>query len=98
MITKCIQAGIEVALSNHTYWYHSELYRQLKGGALGERLRGVVAHVVMDKWESEIRKALRRSMVEFYLFGKYVDDVNLATAIIPKGNGRSECSQGRKLI
>ena len=26
IIAKCIQAGIEVAFSNHIYWYHAELY------------------------------------------------------------------------
>ena len=32
-----------------------------------------------------MRDVLNKNMVEVYLFGKYVDDVNAATSIIRKG-------------
>ena len=85
LVAKCIQSGIEVAFKNHIYWYHGDLFKQLKGGAIGARLTGVVARVVMDKWEQRLREVLRSNLVKTYLLGKYVDDVNLATSIIGKG-------------
>ena len=59
---------------------------------------GVVARVVMDKWEKKIREALSKNQVQLYLIGKYVDDVNLATSLIARGYGLTETLEGRRLI
>ena len=85
LIAKHLMIRIRVAFKNHIYWYHGDLFKQLKGGAIGARLTGVVARVVMDKWEQRLREVLRSNLVKTYLLGKYVDDVNLATSIIGKG-------------
>ena len=57
-----------------------------------------MAHVVMDRWESKLRNSLSLSEVELYLFGKYVDDVNLATSVVQKGYRWKETESGRKLV
>ena len=51
----------------------------------------------MDKWERKIRESLKRNLVKIFLFGKYVDDVNLATSIIPKGHSWKVSPEGRML-
>ena len=71
------------------------MYRQVKEGAIGARLTGVVARVVIDNWERLIRESLERNLVEIYLLGKYVDDVNLATSVIPKEYSWIEGQDGR---
>ena len=97
LIAKTIQAGIEIVFTNHIYWYHSELYQQLIGGAIGSKLTGVVARIVMDRWERLLRDSLKQNKVKTYIFAKYVDDVNLATSIITKGYKRTEEAEGRRL-
>ena len=45
-----------------------------------------------------MRKVLESNLVKIYLLGKYVNDVNLATAIIRKGCKWSEKSEGWRLV
>ena len=97
MAAKCIQSGIEIAFKNHIYWYHGDLYKQLRGGAIGARLTGVVARIVMDHWEKRLRQILEKNSVEVFLFGKYVDDVNTATSVIRKGSRWAETEEGWRL-
>jgi len=81
----CIQVGVEVAFSNHIYWYHNHLYRQTQGGAIGARLTVVVARVNMDRWEERMMLEIERMKLEIYLFTKYIDDINLALSVVPPG-------------
>ena len=74
---------MEIAFSNHIYWYHNEMYRQNEGGAIGARLSGVVARINMDRWEECMMAAMERMKVGIYLFVKYMDNVNLAMSVIP---------------
>ena len=41
-----------------------ELYQQLVGGAIGSRLTGVVARVVMDRWDRLLRASLNQNQVK----------------------------------
>ena len=85
MIGKVIEEAIKVTFSNHTYTYRNEFYKQIKGGAIGLRLTGVVARLVMDKWATLFRKHLKEAGVSEYLIEKYVDDVNVVTGILDIG-------------
>ena len=60
-------------------------------------MTGVVARIVMDKWEKLMKESLAKNLVEIYLFGKYVDDVNLATSLIAKGYSWSD-GPDRRLV
>ena len=62
LVAKCIQSGIEISFKNHIYWYHGELFKQIRGGAIGARLTGVVARIVMDKWEEKLRVSIEKKL------------------------------------
>ena len=57
----------------------------MRGGAIGLRLTGVVARIVMDSWERRFLNTLAKAEIKVYLMRKYVDDVNLATGLLERG-------------
>ena len=85
LLSKVILIGLETVLSNHIYQCQNKLYRQLKGGGIGTRITGVIARVIMDVWMDLATTALEENKVIIYLMTKYVDDINIATSLIPKG-------------
>ena len=54
-------------------------------GAIGLRLTGVVARIVMDRWARLLKEALEKAEVPVHMLEKYVDDVNLVTSLIEPG-------------
>ena len=93
LVAKAIMIGIETSFSEHIYEFNGDLYKQLEGGAIGVRLTGEVARVIMDRWATDMDACLRASKVEVYLLCKYVDDINLATSLIPAGYVWKEVSE-----
>ena len=83
LVAKVIMVAIETSFGEHIYEFGGELYKQLEGGAIGVRLTGEVAKLIMDRWADDMGACLRASKVEVYMLCKYVDDINLATQIIP---------------
>ena len=77
--------ALEANFSNHIYQCQNSLYRQSKGGGIGARITGVVARVVMDLWMDLISTHLEENGITIYLLTKYVDDINIASSLIPKG-------------
>ena len=50
MFGKVIEVLVSTTFANHIYSYKNQLFKQLKGGALGLRLTGIVALIVMDRY------------------------------------------------
>ena len=48
LVAKAIMIGIETSFSEHVYKFNGDLYKQMEGGAIGVRLTGEVARVIMD--------------------------------------------------
>ena len=65
--------------------YRNKYYRQKAGGAIGLRLTGVVARIVMDRWAREFLVTLGRAGMDVHMLRKYVDDVNLLLSLVEKG-------------
>ena len=42
-------------MGNHIYMFDGQAYLQTKGGAIGLRLTGLVARVVMDRWAGKMK-------------------------------------------
>ena len=82
---KVLEILIRETFKNHIYTYRNSLYKQRRGGAIGLRLTGVVARIVMDSWGRKFLRTLSRAEIEVLLMKKYVDDVNLVTGILEKG-------------
>ena len=89
VFAKVLEVAIKATFKNHIYTYKNELYRQNKGGAIGLRLTGVVARIVMDRWARLLKEALEKAEVPVHMLEKYVDDVNLVTSLIEPGSGYS---------
>ena len=86
----------ETAFGNHIYQCQNTLYRQLIGGGIGARLTGMVARVIMDVWMDKMSRILKENDVKVFLMVKYVDNINLATSLIPRGYGwKKEGRTGR---
>ena len=50
VLAKVFEVGIRTTFLNHIYMFKNELYHQQAGGAIGLRLTGVVARILMDRW------------------------------------------------
>ena len=87
---------METTFTNHIYQCNNILYRQCQGGGIGARITGVVARILMDVWMDLISQALEENAVVVYLMTKYVDDINVATSLIPSGYGWIK--EGRKWV
>ena len=81
---KVLEVVITSTFKNHIYSYRNTLYKQLKGGAIGLRLTGVVARIVMDRWARMFKQELKKAEIPVYLMRKYVDDVNLAVGLLER--------------
>ena len=84
MFGKVIEILVSTKFANHFYTYKNELFKQLKGGAIGLRLTGIVARIVMDRWSRMFLERLGQAEIEVHLLKKYVNDVNLLP-INPRG-------------
>ena len=82
---KVLEVMVATTFSNHIYVYRNDLFRQARGGAIGLRLTGVVARIVMDRWARLMIERLNQAEVSLFMLKKYVDDVNLCLALIEDG-------------
>ena len=55
---------------------------------------GEVARVIMDVWADKVNSVLVDNEITVFLLAKYVDDINIATALIPPGSAWKK--EGRK--
>ena len=55
---KVLEVAVRATFKNHIYTYGNQLYRKRKGGAIGLRLTGIVARIVMDGWAKLILERL----------------------------------------
>ena len=85
IIAKVIEIAIRETFRNHVYRFDGQLFRQTKGGAIGLRLTGIVCRLVMDRWVTNLIKALDQVGITLDLLAKYVDDVNTVLPVIGRG-------------
>ena len=69
----------------HCYTFKGVIYKQKHGRAIGLRVTGSVARIVMDFWATAFLKLLDPTLVTIFLFTKYVDDMNMILRSIPHG-------------
>ena len=82
---KVLEVLVKTTFANHIYSYRNKLYKQMNGGAIGLRLTGVVARLVMDKWAQLFMERMTQAEIIVYLIKKYVDDVNICMEMIEPG-------------
>ena len=82
---KVIEVAIVRVMEDHCYKFNGKVYRQGKGGSIGLRLTSLIARIVMDRWSREMKILLKKNNINYYLFLKYVDDINTAVDSLKKG-------------
>ena len=87
MMGKILEVAIKATFQNHIYTYRNDLYYQQKGGAIGLRLTGIVARIVMDRWSRQFKETVLDLGIQLHMLEKYVDNVNLVLDIIAQGYG-----------
>ena len=85
MIGKVLERAIIAVMGFHCYTFGGKYYKQGKGGAIGLRLTGIVARIIMDRWARKLKVMIGIAMWAVYLLIKYVDDCNLFMEALAKG-------------
>ena len=77
LLGKVVEIAVRTTFRNHLYQFEGKFRIQAEGGAIGLRLTGIVARIVMDYWATKFREMARENNITLYLMKKYVDDVNV---------------------
>ena len=91
MFSLALENLIKVAMSEHCYSFNSKLYKQSKGGAIGNILTGSLAVNYMLYWSREFTKKLKLATSNIpsfmlYLMKIYIDDNNIVCESLPPGS------------
>ena len=91
MFSLALENLIKVAMSEHCYSFNSKLYKQSKGGAIGNILTGCLAVNYMLYWSREFTKKLKLATSNIpsfmlYLMKIYIDDNNIVCESLPPGS------------
>ena len=73
MVVHALAITLRYTLSNHVCKFNGQLYKQLKGGAIGVGIAGDVATLFMVWWDRE----LRSKFPTFRMYARYVDDIDV---------------------
>ena len=85
LAAKIVEVVIRTTFSSHIYAFKNTTYKQKAGGAIGLRLMGVVARILMDRWSDLLLNALEENGIQVRMIKKYVDDVNVVADALPRG-------------
>ena len=96
LVGKVIEIAIREIMGNHMYSFDGQTYLQTEGGAIGLRLTGLVARVVMDHWAVLMRRKMTINKIETIMMSKYVDDV--FTILVHIGEGARWNNQLGKIM
>ena len=86
MFCDAIGIMIEKTMEMHDYKYDGKIYRQMKGGAIGMDLTGVIADIYMCEWDKKMIENMADKGYQCKMYKRYKDDINV---IIQKEAGRN---------
>ena len=61
----------------HDFQFDGHIYRQLKGGAIGMDLTGVIADIYMCEWDRQLIELMKNEKCECLMYKRYKDDINI---------------------
>jgi hypothetical protein len=85
MLAMVICQSASFVMKNHVYSTEDILRKQSKGGAIGLRMTGEIARIVMIEYDSILRARLAELGIEEWTYGRYVDDTNSVVSVLPRG-------------
>ena len=88
LIALSLMSAVKTVLENHVYTFNGELYRQKKGGPIGENLTNLAASLCMGDMIAKYKKILMNLKIgQTVKFIKiYVDDLNQCGRCLPYGS------------
>ena len=73
-------AGVMVKMRLHDFVIDGKIYRQ-EGGSIGLDLPGVVADILMDRWDQMLLRRLTNGEIHPIVYGRYKDDVDFVLEV-----------------
>ena len=102
MLALMMREMVKVLITEHLYTVDGKLFRQCKGGPIGERVTTVLARMVLHLFDREYKCTLNRLELSLALHQRYVDDVNAAGGKLDRKlkvvvrNGKAELEAGEE--
>ena len=76
VLARTLEKSVELVMKHHVYRFGQKIYRQQEGGAIGSRLTGSAACIVMDEWIDDFLQRMEETGYTLHMWKKYVDDIN----------------------
>ena len=85
MFGLALERLIKVCLTNHMYLFKNEARLQKEGCATGLDITGLATDLYMIWWDGKFEKALNQAQIKLDVYGRFKDDLDFLTEIIPVG-------------
>ena len=85
IIVKCVTIAVQACLDAHMYCFNNIFMKQRKGLGIGLKLAQAAARLYMLHWDMVYLNTLEKGGVVVDQYGRYVDDSEQITAVLPVG-------------
>ena len=85
LVSIALKYLILASLKNHVFSFNGDIYHQTSGGAIGDRLVGVLGDIVGSLWSGDFLDKLKESEIDPKIKKLYVDDKTLVLKPVPCG-------------
>ena len=85
MVSIALKSLILASLTNHVFSFNGKIYHQTSGGAIGDRLVGVLGDIMGSFWSVEFLDKLKKSDIVPKINKLYIDDKTVVTKPVPLG-------------
>ena len=85
MIASMMEIMVKNIMKNHCYQFDGKLYQQQAGAPIGLKLSGILARLVMLKFDKLYIEKLRNLKIDIVLYQRYIDDLNMALSCLAPG-------------
>ena len=85
MVGCLLRTAIKLVMNNHFYSFDNDIRKQLKGGAIGNKLTERGWKLLMKRHDKKYLKLLSKLKIENELFKRYVDDTTDCLAALSPG-------------
>ena len=86
MVATALNRLIRASLKNHIFSFNGKIYHQTSGGAIGDRLVGVLGDILGSFWCVEFLDKLKKSQIIPKINKLYIDDKSIVTEPVPLGS------------
>ena len=85
MVAIALKSLVLASLTNHMFSFNNKIYLQTSGGAIGDRLVGVLGDILGSVWSNDFLDKLKDSNIIPKIAKLYVDDNTIVMEPVPLG-------------